>query len=95
MRRKKCNDCGGGDGVLVFEKYPIPDMLKEPEQETLSDHIDWGGIGEVIVIGAAAGLGVLALAAVATASAPVAAGAAAVIVVSSVIIGNTSDNKEA
>lgn len=54
-----------------------------------------GGIGEVIVIGAAAGLGVLALAAVATASAPVAAGAAAVIVVSSVIIGNTSDNKEA
>ena len=79
----------------MFEKYPIPDMLKEPEQETLSDHIDWGGIGEVIVIGAAAGLGVLALAAVATASAPVAAGAAAVIVVSSVIIGNTSDNKEA
>ena len=95
MRRKKCNDCGGGDGVLVFEKYPIPDMLKEPEQESLSDNIDWGGIGEVIVIGAAAGLGVLALAAVATASAPVAAGAAAVIVVSSVIIGNASDNKEA
>ena len=43
MRRKKCNDYGGGDGVLVFEKYPIPDMLKEPEQEFLSDHIDWGG----------------------------------------------------
>ena len=91
MRRKNCNDCGGGDGILVFEKYPIPAMLKEPEQESLFDNIDWGKIGEVFVIGAAAGLGMLALAA----SSPAAVGAAAVIVVSSVIIGNTSDNKEA
>ena len=90
MRKNKCNDCGGGDGVLIFEKYPIPAKLKEAEKESLFGNIDWSGIGAATV----AGVGALALAAAAATSAPAAVGVAAVIVVSSVIIGNASDDAE-
>ncbi len=94
MKKNKCNNCGG-DGVPIFEKYPVPEPIKEPEKESFFDNIDWDKIGEGIAIGSVAGLGVLAVAAAAAVSAPAMAGAAAVVVVSSVVASTSFEDVEA